>query len=353
MRWGLDIDAHADPPVGLMAIGPNSSKAKVRSGKLLTTSSMRAHFCSRRRSGDSFQVLVRWKVILSSSRIWRSRSRLTSTLRPLLVARCFCSLRTLQRVKGRPRERGRFLATLTMSARSLASMIRGRPPAHLGSRHARPASLKAWITSRTRSGEVWAMSAITLTLLPPAEAKTMSARRQVMWDLVPVPRRTIRTSRCPSASVGRRTLRPLDVSFVTIATSPSVVGEIVAASGPQVSDLNPEPGAKVYGQGTRHGSAWLKRVLLEVARAASRTKGSYFSAQYSRIARRRGPNKAAVAVANSMLAVIWHVLTHGCIYQDPGADYFERRHDPAIEAKRLQARIEALGFDVTLAPKAA
>jgi len=41
------------------------------------------------------------------------------------------------------------------------------------------------------------------------------------------------------------------VSFVTIATSPSVVGEIVAASGPQVSDLNPEPGAKVYGQGTR------------------------------------------------------------------------------------------------------
>jgi len=105
--------------------------------------------------------------------------------------------------------------------------------------------------------------------------------------------------------------------------------------------------------GTRHGSAWLKRVLLEVARAASRTKGSYFSAQYSRIARRRGPNKAAVAVANSMLAVIWHVLTHGCIYQDPGADYFERRHDPAIEAKRLQARIEALGFDVTLAPKAA
>src|SRR6266567_4919256 len=251
MRWGLDIDAHADPPVGLMAIGPNSSKAKVRSGKLLTTSSMRAHFCSRRRSGDSFQVLVRWKVILSSSRIWRSRSRLTSTLRPLLVARCFCSLRTLQRVKGRPRERGRFLATLTMSARSLASMIRGRPPAHLGSRHARPASLKAWITSRTRSGEVWAMSAITLTLLPPAEAKTMSARRQVMWDLVPVPRRTIRTSRWPSASVGRRTLRPLDVSFVTIATSPSVVGKIVAASGPQVSDLNPEPGAKVYGQGTR------------------------------------------------------------------------------------------------------
>src|SRR6266849_3930885 len=130
----------------------------------------------------------------------------------------------LHRVKGRPRERGRFLATLTMSARSSASMILGRPPAHLGSRQSRPASLKAWITSRTRSGEVWAISAITLTLLPPAEARVMSARRQVMWDLVPAPRRTIRTRRWPSASVGRRTLRPLDVSFVTIATSPPSLG---------------------------------------------------------------------------------------------------------------------------------
>jgi transposase len=41
--------------------------------------------------------------------------------------------------------------------------------------------------------------------------------------------------------------------------------------------------------------------LIEAARAAARTKGSYFSAQYSRIARRRGPNKAAVAVAHSIL----------------------------------------------------
>ena len=94
-------------------------------------------------------------------------------------------------------------------------------------------------------------------------------------------------------------------------------------------------------------------MLIEVARSASRTKGSYFSAQYARIARRRGTNKAAVAVANSILAVIWHVLTNGCVYEDPGADYFERRYDPAVEAKRLQARIEALGFVVTMTPMAA
>jgi transposase len=84
-----------------------------------------------------------------------------------------------------------------------------------------------------------------------------------------------------------------------------------------------------------------------------RTKGSYYSALYARIARRRGPNKAVVAVANSMLETAWHLRSTGALYQDPGADYFERRHDPAIEAKRLQRRIEALGFAVTIEEKAA
>jgi len=48
----------------------------------------------------------------------------------------------------------------------------------------------------------------------------------------------------------------------------------------------------------------------------------------------------------------WHLLTNGVPYDDP-ARYFELRHDPAIEAKRLQRRIEALGFEVTLTGAAA
>jgi hypothetical protein len=97
----------------------------------------------------------------------------------------------------------------------------------------------------------------------------------------------------------------------------------------------------------------LRRALIESARSAARTKNSYYSAQYARIARRRGANKAAVAVANSMLFTIWHLLTTGALYDDPGADYFDRRHDPVIEAKRLARRIEALGFDVTIEKSAA
>lgn len=128
-------------------------------------------------------------------------------------------------------------------------------------------------------------------------------------------------------------------------------GQLCAWAG--VAPASYESAGKRRPAGTRHGAEWLRRALIEAARAASRTKGSYYSAQYSRIARRRGSNKAAVAVANSMLFTIWHLLSAGAIYQDPGADYFERRHDPAVEAKRLARRIEALGFEVSLNQSAA
>jgi len=46
-------------------------------------------------------------------------------------------------------------------------------------------------------------------------------------------------------------------------------------------------------------------------------------------------------------------LTSGALYDDPGADYFVLRHDPGVEARRLQKRIESLGFEVTIATAAA
>ena len=128
-------------------------------------------------------------------------------------------------------------------------------------------------------------------------------------------------------------------------------GRLCAWAG--VAPASYESAGKRRPAGTRHGSPWLRRALIEAARAGARTKGSYHSAQYARIARRRGPNRACVAVANSMLFTIWHLLSNGQFYEDPGADYFERRHDPAVEAKRLARRIEALGFDVSLIEKAA
>ncbi|MHB1518513.1 MAG: hypothetical protein ACYCVN_02585 [Acidimicrobiales bacterium] len=67
----------------------------------------------------------------------------------------------------------------------------------------------------------------------------------------------------------------------------------------------------------------------------------------------RGGHGSSGPVANSMLFTIRHLLTTGASYGGLGAACFERRHDPAVEAKRPARRIEALGIDVDLAQEAA
>jgi transposase len=71
---------------------------------------------------------------------------------------------------------------------------------------------------------------------------------------------------------------------------------------------NNESTGKRKSSRTRKGNEKLKSVLIEAARAASRTKNTYFKSQYHRIAARRGANRAAVAVAHSILTVIYHML---------------------------------------------
>ena len=104
---------------------------------------------------------------------------------------------------------------------------------------------------------------------------------------------------------------------------------------------------------TTAGNQWLRRALVESARAAARTKHSYFGAQYRQIARRRGPNKAAIAVAHSLIELVWHLLSTGEVYNDLGEDYFSKRQDPERRAHRLVAQLEQLGFKVTLEAAAA
>jgi transposase len=99
---------------------------------------------------------------------------------------------------------------------------------------------------------------------------------------------------------------------------------------------------------TTAGNQWLRRALIESARAAARTKGSYFGAQYRQIARRRGPNKAAVAVAHSLIELVWHLLSTGEVFKDLGDDYFKTRQDPERQARRLLAQLEDLGYTVTV-----
>jgi len=76
---------------------------------------------------------------------------------------------------------------------------------------------------------------------------------------------------------------------------------------------------------TRKGNPWLRTALVEGAQAAARVKGSYLGAQFRRLAARRGVRRALVAVAHSLLGIIYVLLTRRSTYTDLGADYFDQR----------------------------
>jgi len=110
-------------------------------------------------------------------------------------------------------------------------------------------------------------------------------------------------------------------------------------------------GTRRSGKPTK-GNRWLGEVLIECAWAAARSRDSYLSAQYWRLARRIGKKKAAVAVGHSILVIAWHLLADDCDYQDLGGDYFVRR-DTDRQRQRAVAQLQALGYRVTLEPLAA
>lgn len=102
---------------------------------------------------------------------------------------------------------------------------------------------------------------------------------------------------------------------------------------------------------TRPGAPWLKTALVQAAWVAARTKNTYLHAQFLRLKSRRGPKKAILAVAASMLTAAYYILKDGTTYADLGGDYFERRSKTQI-ARRLVKRLESLGLTVEIKPAA-
>ncbi len=100
---------------------------------------------------------------------------------------------------------------------------------------------------------------------------------------------------------------------------------------------------------TRKGDLWFRRYAIEMALAASRTKGSYLNALYHRLVRRKGHKKAIVAVAHAILVIIYHVLKHRVPYRELGADYFDKLNVTYIKRHHVR-RLESLGFKVILEP---
>jgi transposase len=114
---------------------------------------------------------------------------------------------------------------------------------------------------------------------------------------------------------------------------------------------NHESGGKRLSGKTRKGSRWLRQLLVEIAHVASKTKNTYLAAQYKRIAARRGKKRALIAVGHTILTIVYTMLTRKQPYQDLGAAYFDQRERQRVE-RRLVQRLERLGYEVALQPKA-
>lgn len=119
------------------------------------------------------------------------------------------------------------------------------------------------------------------------------------------------------------------------------------ASWAGVAPGNHESAGKRLSGRTTKGNQALMSALTQAAWAASHTKKTYLSAQYHRIASRRGRKKAIVAVAHSILIIAYHLIKNNQTYQDLGSNYFDQRNS-VVTAKRMVRRLEQLGYKVNL-----
>jgi transposase len=116
---------------------------------------------------------------------------------------------------------------------------------------------------------------------------------------------------------------------------------------------NHESAGRQKRRGTRKGDPHLKATLVTAAVCAARTRGgTYLRDKFHRLRARMGAKKAAVAIAHKILVAVFHMLQRAVAFADLGADYLDRL-DKHRMARRLVRRLDALGYDVMLRPKAA
>lgn len=166
-------------------------------------------------------------------------------------------------------------------------------------------------------------------------------------------------------------LRPFQAQVQALTTIPGVAQraaeDIVAEVGVQMAAFpshkhlcswaglcpgDHESGGKRKSGRTRKGNAYLRAILVQGAQAVGRSKTSYPGARFQRLAKRKGKQRAAVAVAHDLLEAVYFILRDGVEYRDLGPDYFDRlQHDYLV--KYHTKRLQALGYEVVPAPPAA
>jgi transposase len=169
-----------------------------------------------------------------------------------------------------------------------------------------------------------------------------------------------------SAEIAERE-RPFEVVLDCLDTIPGVgrrIAEIIVAEvGPDTQRFpsaghltswaglcpgqNESAGKRHTGK-TRKGNRWLRSALVEAAQAATRSR-TYLAAQFRRLRARRGAKKAIVAVAHTILRIVYHLLLDQHPYDDLGETYFDDRQRDLV-SRRLTRRLQRLGYRVHLEP---
>lgn len=104
---------------------------------------------------------------------------------------------------------------------------------------------------------------------------------------------------------------------------------------------------------TRQGNRSLRSAMVEAARAAARTKTTYLAAQHTRLSKRLKGKKATVAVAHSLIVMVYHILANPTeVYRELGHDHFHRK-DADAARRRAVDQLRSLGYEVALTPVSA
>lgn len=125
-----------------------------------------------------------------------------------------------------------------------------------------------------------------------------------------------------------------------------------AASWAGVCPGNNESAGKRKSSKTSKGNHYLKTVLVEAANAAARAKGTYLREKFFRLKARRGHKRAAMAIAHKILVAAYHMLSQQVSYNDLGDAYLDKLSKTQL-TRNLLRRLDRLGYQVTVQPKAA